>query len=137
MVTRNPWTRQKNRRLSRRTLLQASARTGVGVAGLALIGCGDDDDDASEDASVDGPFVGRLAPRRVGTGIDADGKSYFVHDGETPGHLNDGFYVIDELWRDDPANPEIPERQRTPLRTPRASRLPGRSPGTVARSSAS
>jgi len=33
----------KHRQLSRRTLLRASARAGVGAAGLALVGCGDDD----------------------------------------------------------------------------------------------
>ncbi len=100
MSTRNPWTRQRNRRLSRRTLLRASARTGVGVAGLALVGCGDDDD-----AAV-GAFAGQMAPRRVVTGIDADGKSYFVHDGETPGHLDTGGFVFDELWIDDPSEPD-------------------------------
>ena len=31
--------------MSRRSLLQASARAGVGAAGLALVGCGGDDDD--------------------------------------------------------------------------------------------
>lgn len=106
MVTRNPWTRQKNRRLSRRTLLQASARTGVGVAGLALVGCGDDDDASADDDDAAGPFVGRLAPRRVVTGFDADGASYFVHDGETPGHLSVGLHVIDELWIDDLSRPD-------------------------------
>ncbi len=103
MSTRNHWTRQGNRRLSRRTLLRASAHTGVGAAGLALVGCGDDDDDA---AAVAGAFAGRMAPRRVVTGIDADGASYFVHDGETPGHSDAGGFVIDELWIDDPSDPD-------------------------------
>ena len=40
----NYWTRLRRRRLSRRGLLRASARAGVGAAGLALVGCGDDDD---------------------------------------------------------------------------------------------
>lgn len=47
MSERNYWKRQGGRRLSRRTLLGASARAGVGAAGLALVGCGDDDDDAA------------------------------------------------------------------------------------------
>ena len=38
------WQRMRRRRLSRRTLLRASARAGVGAAGLALVGCADDDD---------------------------------------------------------------------------------------------
>ena len=47
MNERNYWTRLRRRRLSRRTLLRASARAGVGAAGLMLVGCGDDDDDDS------------------------------------------------------------------------------------------
>ncbi len=45
MTDRNYWDRLQRRRVGRRTLLQASARAGVGAAGLALVGCGDDDDD--------------------------------------------------------------------------------------------
>ena len=41
----NYWTTMRRRRISRRTMLGASAKAGVGVAGLALVGCGDDDDD--------------------------------------------------------------------------------------------
>ena len=44
MSTRNYWKRMSHNRLSRRTLLRASARAGVGATGLALVGCGDDDD---------------------------------------------------------------------------------------------
>ncbi|MXX79757.1 MAG: hypothetical protein F4Y69_01845 [Chloroflexi bacterium] len=39
------WTTLR-RRLSRRTLLRASARAGVGAAGLALVGCSDDEEPA-------------------------------------------------------------------------------------------
>lgn len=46
MAERNYWQRMRRQRVSRRTLLRSSARAGVGVAGLALVGCGDDDDDA-------------------------------------------------------------------------------------------
>ncbi len=44
MTTRNYWTRMRRNKMSRRSLLRASARAGVGAAGLALVGCGDDDD---------------------------------------------------------------------------------------------
>jgi len=43
---RNYWQRMKRNRMSRRALLRASGRAGVGAAGLALVGCGDDDDDS-------------------------------------------------------------------------------------------
>ena len=46
MSERNYWTRMRRQRVTRRTLLGASAKAGVGAAGLALVGCGDDDDDA-------------------------------------------------------------------------------------------
>ena len=39
------WSQIRKQRLSRRSVLRASARAGVGVAGLALVGCGADDDD--------------------------------------------------------------------------------------------
>ena len=47
MNERNYWTKLGRRKISRRTLLRASARAGVGAAGLVLVGCGDDDDDDS------------------------------------------------------------------------------------------
>ena len=40
----NPLWQRRARRISRRALLAASARAGVGAAGLALVGCGGDDD---------------------------------------------------------------------------------------------
>ena len=45
MNERNYWAKLGRRKLSRRSLLRASARVGVGAAGLMLVGCGDDDDD--------------------------------------------------------------------------------------------
>ncbi len=45
-MTNKYWDQIRKRQLSRRSLLNASARAGVGAAGLALVGCGDDDDDA-------------------------------------------------------------------------------------------
>ena len=43
----NYWNTLRHRKISRRTMLGASAKAGVGAAGLALVGCGDDDDDAA------------------------------------------------------------------------------------------
>ena len=43
----NYWNRLRHRKISRRTMLGASAKAGVGAAGLALVGCGDDDDAAA------------------------------------------------------------------------------------------
>ena len=45
MSTLNYWTRLRHHKISRRTMLGASAKAGVGAAGLALVGCGGDDDD--------------------------------------------------------------------------------------------
>ena len=47
-----------------------------------------------------------MATRRVVTGTNESGRSYFVHDGPTPGHLNLGVAVNDEIWIDDPAIPD-------------------------------
>ena len=44
------WQHIRRRRLSRRQILNASARMGVGAAGLALVGCGGDDDEEEEAA---------------------------------------------------------------------------------------
>ena len=48
MSDRNYWTRLRSRNISRRMMLKASARVGVGAAGLALVGCGGDDDDEQQ-----------------------------------------------------------------------------------------
>lgn len=47
MSERSYWQRMSRKRMSRRGILRASARAGVGAAGLALVGCGDDDDDSA------------------------------------------------------------------------------------------
>ena len=44
MNEKNYWQRIRKRELSRRRLLQRGAWAGLGAAGLALIGCGDDDE---------------------------------------------------------------------------------------------
>ena len=47
-----------------------------------------------------------MATRRVVTGINSSGKSYFVHDGPNPGHVDLGRAIDDEIWVDDPATPD-------------------------------
>ena len=47
-----------------------------------------------------------MTTRRVVTGINTDGKSYFAHDGPTPGTLDVGMIISDEIWVGDPANPD-------------------------------
>ena len=44
MTKGRPWAELPARRLSRRRLLALGASAGIGAAGLALVGCGDDDD---------------------------------------------------------------------------------------------
>ena len=55
MSERNYWQRMRTRRVSRRALLGASARAGVGAAGLALVGCGSGDDDQDQPAAAATP----------------------------------------------------------------------------------
>ena len=55
-----------------------------------------------------------MTTRRVVTGIDADGKSYVVHDGPTPGSVDLGAIILDDIWVDDPANPD-PEAAGDPV----------------------
>ncbi len=57
------WTRLRHEKISRRTMLGASAKAGVGAAGLALVGCGGDDDD---DASVAGDAAAAEAAAAAG-----------------------------------------------------------------------
>lgn len=52
MSDRNYWQRMKNRQYSRRSLLRASARAGLGASAIALIGCGDDDDGDQQQAAA-------------------------------------------------------------------------------------
>jgi hypothetical protein len=55
-----------------------------------------------------------MTARRVVTGIDANGKSFAVHDGPTTGHMDLGMLVLDDVWVDDPANPD-PNAQGDPV----------------------
>jgi len=52
--------------------------------------------------------------RRVVTGINANGKSYFVHNGPTPGRQELTVAVNEEIWVDDPARPD-PESSIDPV----------------------
>ena len=45
--------------------------------------------------------------RRVVTGNNDEGKSYFVSDGFTPGYLDFGYCINNEIWVDDPAKPDL------------------------------
>ena len=60
MSARNHWTTLRQRKISRRTMLGASAKAGVGAAGLALVGCGDDDD-VDAPAAVDSSAIDAAA----------------------------------------------------------------------------
>ena len=51
----NYWQPLGRGRVTRRRLLGAAARVGVGVAGIALVGCGGDEDDEAEPAAVATP----------------------------------------------------------------------------------
>ena len=55
-----------------------------------------------------------MSTRRVVTGVNAQGKSCFVYDGPTPGHLDVGLFVDDEIWVDDPGQPD-PGARRDPV----------------------
>lgn len=47
-----------------------------------------------------------MTTRRIVTAIDEHGKSYFKHDGPTPGRVDLGLFIDDEIWIDDPARPD-------------------------------
>ena len=51
-VSNKQWSRIRKQRLSRRSVLRASARAGVGAAGFALVGCGGDDDSDDQPQAV-------------------------------------------------------------------------------------
>ena len=51
MSSKNYWKRIRQQELSRRRLLQRGAWAGLGAAGLALVGCGDDADDQQQAAA--------------------------------------------------------------------------------------
>ena len=68
--------------------------------------------------------------RRVVTGINAQGKSYFVHDGPTPGHLDLGLAIDDEIWVDDPAKSDV-DSDHDPARSEKFFLEPPRDGSTI------
>ena len=44
--------------------------------------------------------------RRIVTGNNSEGKSYFVHDGPSPTRLDMGMVIHEQFWIDDPAAPD-------------------------------
>ena len=44
-----------------------------------------------------------MVTRRIVTANNEQGQSYFRHDGPTPGVVDLGEFVDEEIWRDDPA----------------------------------
>jgi hypothetical protein len=48
-----------------------------------------------------------MPARRIVTANDTDGKSYFQHDGPTPGVVDLGAFLDEEIWVDDPASSKI------------------------------
>ena len=47
-----------------------------------------------------------MRTRRIVTGIDSEGRSFFQEDGETPGYLDLGAFIDEEIWIDDPGTAE-------------------------------
>ena len=72
-----------------------------------------------------------MTTRRVVTGIDADGRSFVVHDGPTPGSMDLGRLVVDDVWVDDPARPD-PDATVDPVAGDRLTLVPPPD-GTVVR----
>lgn len=71
-----------------------------------------------------------MAARRVVTGTDPDNKSSVVHDGPTTGSLDLGRIILDDIWIDDPNEPD-PEARRDPVEGPLS--LEGPPGGSVVR----
>lgn len=44
-----------------------------------------------------------MSSRRIVTANNSDGKSYLLHDGPTPGTIDLGAFLDEEIWIDDPA----------------------------------
>ena len=75
MSRRNYWTTLRQRKISRRTMLGASAKAGVGVAGLALVGCGEDEAPAAVDTSAIDAAAGDAAAAAAAAGEAAEAAS--------------------------------------------------------------
>ena len=75
MSRRNYWTTLRQRKISRRTMLGASAKAGVGAAGLALVGCGEDEAPAAVDTSAIDAAAGDAAAAAAAAGEAAEAAS--------------------------------------------------------------
>lgn len=58
----NYWSGRSGSRLTRRRLLERASVAGTGVVGLTIVGCGDDDNDASRETSVPGSTGASASP---------------------------------------------------------------------------
>ena len=82
MSEHNYWTRTAGRRLSRRGMLRGTAVAGLGLAGAALIGCGDDDDDeptaavAPASTSAAAPAAAATEAAAVAAGAPSTGGTF-------------------------------------------------------------
>lgn len=52
--------------------------------------------------------------RRIVTGNNEEGKSLFLSDKATPGYLDFGYCITNEIWVDDPASPD-PKALKDPV----------------------
>lgn len=90
-MTTRPWQPLRTERISRRSLLKGSSGASVGAAGLALVGCGDNDDetirelldeidgleDVFDEAQVDGGAGG------AGTALRLDRSTWQARAGQS------------------------------------------------------
>lgn len=99
-LTNNYWTRLGNGRLRRRHFLGAAGTGAVGALGLALVGCGDDDDDTGG-TSTTGPTG---EPSSTGTPVEGitDYPSY-------TSVVKAAEYIQKYNWRNLP-DPKLPPR---------------------------
>ena len=80
------WTKVLDHRVSRRTMLRGAGITGIGLAGAALIGCGDDDDDDDDDGGGGGGGGGGTTPSasQPDSGVKRGGTLRVSNSGDPP-----------------------------------------------------
>ncbi len=96
MSEQNYWTNFSGHRLSRRQALRAGGMAGAGLAGLALIGCGDDDDGPSTTPTA-------TAPGATGTpsATETPVEGHERQGGVLPSHSampDENFNVVSNTW---------------------------------------